>query len=251
MILFKQDWEANPGSAPDFTTTNITWVRMASILKSMGVENHLFLLALHNPDLKGINPHDPNLSNEQIVAIVVECKTNPWYFLREVLKVPAVASPDPVFMRANRLNIAMWWLFFNHITQFDIALRQVGKSISSDAVMVYLLTLGGVNTDMHLLTKDDSLRVKNVQRVKDLISTLPYYLNLKMKGDSNNTEKITINRLGNQYLTSVAQASPKAALNLGRGMTIAINQIDEIAFIKNNEITIPALLAASGESIIV
>jgi len=149
-------------------------------------------------------------------------------------------------MRANRLNIAMWWLFFNHVTQLDIALRQVGKSISSDAVMVYLLTIGAIKTDMHLLTKDDSLRVKNVQRVKDLISGLPYYLNLKMKGDTNNTEKVTINRLGNQYLTSVAQASPKAALNLGRGMTIAVNQIDEIAFIKNNDITIPALLAGAS-----
>jgi hypothetical protein len=49
------------------------------------------------------------------------------------------------------------------------------------------------------------------------------------------------------YSSNVAQSSVKAALNLGRGMTNAINHIDEIAFINNIEHTLPALLAATGK----
>lgn len=245
-ILFKNDWERYPSAILHTDTDNQSFVRLAGLYKHMGVENHSFCLALHNPKLKGIDPHSKNLTQEEIMMIVAECKINPWYFFREVAKIPAVAGAENVPLQANRGNIALFWLFFNHITQMLIQPRQTGKSVSTDTLMVYLLNLATLNTDFNLLTKDDSLRVKNVKRVKDLMEGLPFYLRLKTRKDTNNTEKITLERLGNTYNTSVAQASIKAALNLGRGMTNAINQIDEIAFIKNIDITLPALLAASG-----
>ena len=246
MILFKEDWKKYPSAIMDTSTTNKTWVRLAGLYKGMGVDNHGFLLALHNPELQGVDPYDPDLTQEQIIAISIECKENPWYFFREVLKVPTPGASENIKIRANRFNIAVWWLFFNHITSLSICSRQTGKSLAITSLDVYILGVAGISTDIHLLTKDDDLRMKTVAMVKEMLEELPWYLNLKSRKDTYNTEKLTIERLGNTYHTSVAQASPKAANNIGRGLTVAIHKIDEFAFIKNLEITLPALLASAS-----
>lgn len=246
MILYKNDWNLYPTAIVHIGTKNHSWVRAAGIFRAMGVNNAEFCLALHNPLLASIDPFNPDLTQEEILMITQECQENPWYFFREIVKVPAVAGPDAVSLRGNRGNIALFWLFFNHITTMLIQIRQTGKSISTDTLMVYLMSIATLNTDINLLTKDDSLRVKNVVRIKEIMSELPYYLQLRDKSDTNNTEKITINALGNTYNTSVPQASEKAALNLGRGMTLAINHVDEIAYVNNIGITLPAMLAASS-----
>ena len=245
MILFQSDW-AKHKAVPHYRTTNKTWVKLAGVFHKMGVENSLFHLALHNPELADVDPHAENLTNVEIAMIIDECTNNPWYVLREIIRVPPVAGLENMPLRGNRGNISLYWLFFNHITTMLIQPRQTGKSVSTDSLMVSLLTILAVNTDISLLTKDDALRVKNISRIKGILATLPDYLQLRIRGDANNTEKITISRLGNVYNTAVAQASVKAALKLGRGMTNAINHIDEIAFINNIGTTLPSLLAAAG-----
>ena len=246
MLLFKKNWENFPSAIVDLDTNNTSFVRYAGLLKSMGVSNHSFCLALINPELKGVDPRSNNLSPDQIAMIVKECRENPWYIFREVIKLPPSGGSQPMHLEANRGNIALFWLFFNHVTSLLIQPRQTGKSVSTDTLMVSLMNLLTINTNIHLLTKDDSLRVSNVKRIKEIVSYLPYYLKLKNKTDTNNSEKITVNRLGNAYLTSVPQASIKAAQNIGRGLTVAIHHIDEIAFINNIDKTLPALLATGG-----
>ena len=245
-ILFKKDWNNYPSSLPDLTTKNESFLRYAGLLKSMGVDNHLFPLALINQDLIGVDPRSPNLTKHQITMIIKEAKENPWYIYREIIKLPPSGGTDPIDLEANRGNISLFWLFFNHVTTLLIQPRQTGKSVNSDVLMVSLLYILTVHTDIHLLTKDDALRVRNVRRLKEIIAQLPFYLRLKTKTDTNNTEKITVNRLSNTYLTSVPQASVKMAKQLGRGLTVAIHHIDEIAFINNIEHTLPALLASAG-----
>lgn len=246
MILFKKDWEAYPSAVIHYETKNSSFLRISALYKAMGVENHTFPLALHNPDLRHIDPYSEDLTPEEIYKIVVECKENPWYFFREVIKIPATGQPDGIPFIASRGNISMAWLFFNHVTQMLIMPRQTGKTMGVSALMVYLFGVACLNTDINLLTKDDQLRVKTIAGIKDLIDDLPYYLKLRTRKDANNTEKLTLDRLGNKYYSSVGQSSYKAALNLGRGMTIAINHIDEIAFVANIEHTLPALLAAAS-----
>ena len=113
--------------------------------------------------------------------------------------------------------------------------------------MVWLLSVGSVRSNINLLTKEDTLRVANVKRIKDIMSELPPYLRLRTRTDVNNTEKITVNSNNTQYITSVAQNNPKSAYNVGRGMTFPTNHVDEIAFINYAEITIPAMLPAQGK----
>jgi len=249
IILFADDWLKFPTARPDWDTKNESFVRMAALLHSMGVKNCCFFLALLNPRLKGVDPRSKDLTVEQMTDIGVECKLNPWYFFREVALAPGNGSNDGVMVEANRGNICLWWLFFNHITVFLIQIRQTGKSFSTDVLMVLLMEFICEKTVINLLTKDDTLRRSNIERMKSIIADLPKYLQLKHPDDANNTEEITVMAQGNRYKTHVPQQSAKRAINMGRGLTSPIFQIDEAPFQPNIEIALPAALAATGAAV--
>lgn len=246
MILFTEDWSKHPSAIIDLETSNKSFIRLAGLYKSMGIRNHTFLLALHNPLLQGVDPFSNDLTKEQMYMIAKEVKENPWYYFREVMRVPADGSPHPVPLRANRANIALYWLFFNHITVMLLQPRQTGKSLSTDGLSIYINKLAGINYTTYLLTRNEELRVKNIARLKNLSEGLPFYLNLKSKKDTNNTTTITCSRLGNRYITGVGQSSVEAARKIARGETIPMFHIDELAFISNIDVTLPSALAASS-----
>ena len=231
------------------STKNQTFVRQAQVLRAMGIKNHAFFLALIDVELEHLDPHSNLLTLEQMGRIAMECKDNPWYYFREVARAPAIGGTDPVPVEANRGNIALWWLFFNHVMTILIQIRQTGKSFSTDVLMSLLLNVVCVNTKINLLTKDDNLRKKNVERLKDIISDLPIYLQPKTREDVSNTEEVTVRALGNTYSTHVPQSSPKRALNMGRGLTTAIFHIDEPPFQPNIKLALPAALAAMGAAV--
>ena len=245
MILFKDDWLKYPTAIVDDKTTNESFLRMASVYRSMGVKNHVFMLALINPELQGVNPFDEeNLSEETKTAILIECKVNPWYFFREIARAPSKTGNAVFVFEANRGNMALYFLFFNHITVFLIQIRQTGKSFSVDTLQAMLMNITCTNTQINLLTKDDGLRNDNIKRIKDIDSEFPSYLRQRGRRDSNNFEGITVNSLGNSLKAHVPQSSPKAALKLGRGLTSPIFVIDESPFQQNIGIAMPAALAA-------
>jgi hypothetical protein len=243
-ILFAEDWSKYPNSIADYKTTNRSFVRLAALYRDMSIANHSFLLALHNPALQGVDPHSPDLTLDQIALITIECKENFWYYVREVVRIPGLAGGDPIPFRASRGNIALYWLFFNHIFTLLIQIRQTGKSVGMDTLNRYLTNVRCRNTDIYLITKDDDLRSKNLARMKEMESCLPFYFRLRQKNDLANNEEYTIKMLKNTYKGLLAQSSPKAALNLGRGLTTPIVQFDEAAFLYNIRISLPAALAA-------
>lgn len=246
MILHLEDWKHYPTAILHLQTKNKSFVRQASVYRSMGIKNHAFLLALINPDLEFVDPHDPEITLENMLLVAAECKINPWYYFREVARAPAIGGTDPVMVDANRGNIAMWWLFFCHVMVILIQIRQTGKSFSTDTLMALLLNIVCTNTKINLLTKDDNLRRKNVERLKEIIADLPFYLRPKTADDANNTEELTVKKYNNTYSTHVPQSSPKRALNMGRGLTTSIFHIDEPPFQPNIKISLPAALAAMG-----
>ena len=123
MILFYSDW-GKPEyrhAIADTSTTNTSWVRMAFMYRNMfGLKNWKWPLALHNPNLVGVDPYDENLTNTQKLWILAECTENPWYFLREVIKIPAAVGLGGSPVRVNRGDLATYWLFFNHIDTTNI-----------------------------------------------------------------------------------------------------------------------------------
>lgn len=246
MILFKEDWAKYPLARPHLETKNRSWVDLAYLYKKMGVKNHAFHLAIANPDIAHLDPHDPMLSAQEILAIGYEVKVNPWYYFREVARVPSLSGNERPRLRANRGNIALWWSFFNHLFTFLIQIRQTGKSLSTDMLMVYLLCVMCTNTKINLLTKDNKLRRENIGRMKDIIGSLPYYLNMQTNRDTDNGEEITVRRLNNFFKTHLPKPNKIQALNAARGMSTPIMAIDEGPFQFNIDISLPAALASMG-----
>ena len=245
-ILRSSDWSNYPQAIVHVTTKNKSFLRVAQIYKSMGIKNHAFLLALHNPDLADVDPFSDDLTEDQINAIGQEIAENPWYFFREIIRIPASGTVNGVSFIANRANIAYLWCCFNHLTTMIIMPRQTGKSVVADSCNVYILIAGGNNIKMVLFTKDNGLRVSNIERLKAIFDLLPWYINPRDKSDSNNTENITINALQNRLDTVVGQTTLAGAMKVGRGLTVAILQVDELAFIPHIKESLETALAATG-----
>jgi len=244
MILFLQDWSRYPGSKPNYDTKNESYLKLAGTYYAMGIKNYAFMLALHDQSLKDVDPFSPLLTELEMIKIAIECKVNPWYYFREIAKVPARSGSDAVPLLANRGNIALYWSFFNHVMTYLVQIRQTGKSISTDVLDSYLLNIRCRGTTINLLTKDDALRSENIQRLKDIIDEMPFYLKQRSKKDLDNTELINISSLGNWYKAHLPQKAKKFALNTGRGMSSPIFRVDEGPFQANIEISLPAALAA-------
>lgn len=216
----------------------------------MGVKNSVFHLTLLQPELQGIDPHSPDLTIKQKLMIKDECKYNPWYFFREVMRVQAAAgSTVPVKFRANRGNIALIWLFLSNMDVALIQPRQTGKSVSTDCLMIWLMYVACEGTLINLITKDSDLRKKNIERLKGIRDALPKYLIPISKDDSNNQIELECKALGNTYSTGVSQNTESGANNLGRGCTSAINHIDEGPFCSHIGTTIPALLSSGNTAV--
>ena len=244
MVLFMEDWLRYPSAKPNYDTKNESYLKLAGTYYAMGVKNYAFMLALHDQSLKDVDPFSPSLTELEMVKIAIECKINPWYYFREIAKVPARSGSDAVPLLANRGNIALYWCFFNHVMTYLVQIRQTGKSISTDVLDSYLLNIRCRGTTINLLTKDDALRSENIQRLKDIIDEMPFYLKQRSKKDLDNTELINISSLGNWYKAHLPQKAKKFALNTGRGMSSPIFRVDEGPFQANIEISLPAALAA-------
>ena len=242
MILYLGDWDSQ-GAIPDFKTSNKSFLHYVGLLKHMGIKNHLWPLQLFNTALIGVNPHSPDLTNQQMLMIAQECKINLFYYLREVVRVPVSGSPDPIPFIANRGNMCLMWCFLNHITILLEMIRQSGKSVSSDVLKSWIVNSRSYKVTINLLTKDEKLKAKNLATIKDILNSLPFYLRNLKKRDIANSDVIHISKRDNRILGHLPQSSPKLALNVARGFSSPIFFGDEVAFLANIGISLPAALA--------
>ena len=245
MILFFNDWGKYQGARPDYETKNKSFIQLASYYKSMGVKNHAFMLALYDQSLRGVDPHDPNLSLNVLGKIAKEQTLNPWYWFREVCRVPSIGGGEAGFLKANRGIIAALWCYFNHTTAYLIQPRQTGKSLAMELLVIYLSEVGCRKTKIGLLTRSEKLRVSTLEKIKEADKALPPALNFQGKSDARNTFKYTVNALKNSFTALLPSGSEKTADALGRGFTMGNVFGDEIPFCPNAHITIPTLLPAS------
>lgn len=245
MILFQSDWGKST-AFPNYDTTNDSFLKLARLYHGMGVKNSVFLLALLQIKLVGVDPHAENLTLEQKSLIGIECLLNPWFYFRECVRIPGVSANVPIKFKANRGNISLIWCFFNHIDYALIQPRQTGKSVSTDTLMCWLLFIGCLNTTINMITKDNDLRTKNVERLKKIRDLLPAYLVPRDKKDPDNQSELKCTIKGNHYQTGVAQPNDTAANKLGRGLTSPIMHMDEAPFITHIGTTLPAALASGN-----
>lgn len=246
MIMFEDQWLEHPGAMIHYSTKNESFLKVAEIYYRMGVRNCAFHLSLLDPDLEHIDPFSENLTLVEKGKIARECKLNFWYYLREVSRVPEPGSLVAVSYQANRMNIALYWLFFNHVMTIVVILRQTGKTTALAELVKYLLNFGAMNTFVNLLTKNEGLKAETLAKVKSLYEELPEFLNFSTKKDIFNTDEIQIRDMENKFKGNLSSSSPKQAEKVGRGFTSPINIIDEAAFVENIAVAMGAMLMSGN-----
>jgi hypothetical protein len=175
-ILYLKDWANYPSAIVDTKTKNKSFLHLADTYRQMGIKHYYFMLALHNPSLQGVDPFSPNLTLQQKLDIAYECKTNVWYFFREVARFPPVSGIEPMEFKANRGNIALTWCFLNHLTAILIQPRQTGKTGSVDMLTDWIIDVGSNHTKMLMITKGSDLQSDTISRIKEIRELLPNYI---------------------------------------------------------------------------
>lgn len=239
------------------STTNKSFLEVHQYLKDSGIANNKFMLVLLDPDLAKIDPHDPNLNTAYKTKVLRECLYNPWYYFREVVRIPDSGQASGVKFELNRGNLSLIFCLMMNLNTFLEQPRQTGKTISSLCWYLYLFNFGTANAEMSFLNKklDDSKL--NLQRIREIRDLLPSYLKMdqafapdgsKVRG-KNNVETLQ-HPVNNNRIRTVASARNKvAAASLMRGRTTPIIYIDEYGFIQYNNIIytnmVPAFNTAS------
>lgn len=248
MILFHDDWYTQK-AIPHISTKNKSFLKMHVILKKMGIKNNSFFLALHDKDLESIDPHklkDP--STELGTRINMEITRNPWYFVREIVRVPA-SSIDPIPFQLNRANLFLLWSFYNSVSIFLIEPRQTGKTITMATIINHLMYFLYKKTNIFLYAKDNGLIYDNVDRVKSIRDELPKFLIKRQPTkDTENKKELYYAKRETKLQTKAAQNSISSAFNAGRGQTFLPLLIDEGPFCANIDISYPVMMNASNKS---
>lgn len=239
------------------STTNKSFLEMHKYLEDSGIQNNKFMLALLDPDLASIDPYDPNLSRQMKTKVLRECLYNPWYFFREIVRIPDSGQASGVKFELSRGNLALLFCLMMNLNSFLELPRQCGKTISSLCWYLYLFNFGTANAEMSFLNKklDDSKL--NLQRLREIRDLLPSYLKMdqafapdgsRVKG-KNNVETLQHPVNSNKVRTVPSARNKVAAASLMRGRTTPIIYIDEYGFIPYNSIIytnmVPAFNTAS------
>ena len=244
MVLYFKDIEKENVSI-HFDTKNLSFIKQSAILKKMGIKNNLFMLALYDEGLRHINPHDPNLSMDMCHRVALECKINPWYFFREVLRVPG-PGPEPVRFIINRASMATIWNWLNNVNGYLTVPRQICKTVTALSITAYSMFIHGNNTNVGMFAKDSKLRTENVRRLKELRNTLPHYLWIPGRAyNTDNQETLEYKKNKTKYITFVASIDKKRAEAQGRGESLIWQHWDEFAYYSNNELSYPSAISAS------
>lgn len=218
-------------------TRNMSFLQTAKDLKLLGIKNNMFFLKLFNPSLRHVDPFNPNLPQEVIVQIINECIVNPYYFLRECVRIPDQGG-NGIPYQLHRGNLSSTHCFLNGLDHYLVLPRQKGKTMSTLAVLNWAFLFGTTNSEFMFINKRQKDANNNLSRLKDLRDLLPKYLQFKvsfseegkaLKGQDN-VQTITNPTTNNKIETKPSARSVEAAEGIGRGCTQPVQYYDEVEF---------------------
>jgi hypothetical protein len=243
----------------DTTTRNISFLQCASDLAKLGIKNNDFMLVIYNRDLIGVDPYDPALSKGMIKAIILECMMNPYYFLREVVRIPeeggAVGIGGGCPFILHRGNLALVFCFLHNIDVYLLLPRQCFKTMSTLCILLWAYLFGITNAQFNFINKRQPDADDNLKKFNALKDALPVFIQQKYKfvedtitGDMkidkgiNNVRRIKNPVTNNRIESKPSAISEESADGIGRGNTAPIQWSDETEFTK----FMGTIIAASG-----
>lgn len=218
----------------DFGTKNRSFLQTAQELKTIGIKNWYFMLEVKYPQLgvQDIDPYDPAISKEDIGRVIIECKNNIWYFMREVAKIPAKGAPKPYDLCLTRASCAATWCYDHNIDFMLCQPRQTWKTTQIMLLCTYAFVFDLKNVDipfMHIKEKDT---LRNAGMFRDYVCELPSYMNpwygrQKLPG----LKSLKYDEHGTDISILSSADSDVKAKDKMRGMTLFVVSIDEYEYI--------------------
>lgn len=230
------------------STSNLSFIQTARDLKSLDINNNAFFLALYNPDLADVDPFSPNLTKEQVQAIINECIINPWYFIRECVRIPeqggGTGPGAGSKFRLHRGNLAACWCFFRNIDLYLVIPRQCFKTHSMLACLNWAYIFGTSNSVFNFSNKSQKDSDDNLRKMKEQKDVLPIYMqhrygieidesgDFKQVKGLDNVRTMTNPVNGNRIDSKPSAATEEKADGIGRGNSAPIQFYDEVEFTK-------------------
>lgn len=233
------------------STKNRSFLDVHKYLKDIGISNNKFMLVLLDPDLARIDPFDPALTQMYKVKVLRECINNPWYFLREIVRIPDAGGHGTMF-QLHRGNLALLFLVMMNINIYVELPRQTGKTIAAVTWYLYLYLFGTRSTEISFLNKKFDDSKDNLDRLKKIKDMLPSYLKMDVVYASNGSKlkarenvetmqhPINLNRIR----TVPSARNKTSATSLMRGRTTPLIYLDEYAFMPYNNIVYTNMVPA-------
>ena len=85
----------------DWKTKNVSFLNLYNNLYKLGIKNNKFFLKIYDRDLIGVDIYKDVIPIDLQMKVVLEILINPWYFLREVCRIPEDGSPIEQIGRAH------------------------------------------------------------------------------------------------------------------------------------------------------
>ena len=231
----------------DTSTSNTSFLQTAKDLHTLGIKDYMFFLKLYNRDLVGVNPYDPNISKGMIKAVITECVINPYYFWREVARIPetggSVGPGAGSKFILHRANLAAIWCFLHSIDFYEVIPRQCYKTHSVLSMLVWAYIFGLNNSLFTFSCMSEPKAIENLEKLKSHKDVLPAWLQQKYKYITNEVGEIKVdkginnvkkikNPINNNTISTTPSANSEAkADTIGRGNSSPIQYYDELEFI--------------------
>lgn len=182
-------------------------------------------------------------SQEQIVDLI-QCESDPFYFIKNHIKIQTDKGIEPLELYPFQFDMVD--AFHNHKDSVVLTARQCGKTTTAAA---YLLHFAMFNDDKTILIVSNVFRaaLEVMHRVRSMYELCPDHVRAGVK---------TFNKTSIEFDNGSRIVSQATTSNTGRGMTIHLLYVDEMAFCPPNIIedlwtsVSPTLAASKGKSII-
>lgn len=222
------------GKYYDFGCKNESFLLTAKELQTLGIKNYYFMLRIDNPRVADIDPFKPNITAQEVNALMNEYRNNMWMFARTAVRMRTDKGVVPYGL--HRGLAAALWCFERHQDFCLNEPRQTWKTTGTIGAPVLWAFQLSRNLHVHFFGKETDNTKRNLAHLKNNIELLPEWLQFRRYlGDDGKVKKTrqSTEILENKLFHNMVEIHPKPASlshaqGLGRGGSGAILYFDEI-----------------------
>jgi hypothetical protein len=212
----------------------MSFINVSNQLRESGIKNCDFFLKLYDQKLQGVDPYNPYLPDDLKIRIISECFINPWYYLREVCRIPIIENNIGKQFELNRANLASIWCFLNNLDHYLMTSRELYKTQSILSIINWAFNFGLIESNFLLFdrTQEDEQFLVNKLILQQKL--LPKYLQFITPKATEYSRIINNSNFNELFVKHCPKSIQKSGL-LGRGLTQQIqffNDVEYIPFIK-------------------